>query len=541
MTDGIRGSWFRNRHWWNGRTGQEVQALKGALHTAVGGLRWVLRDTPPECRSGVGYRQVLGRLGEHGVVIGLRDGLLDVPAELSLESEYGGAWASRTVLHGLAHDLVLDEQLRGILGAEPVLRPDDLDAVVTAGSVLGSSAVWRTRVAEPLAVLDELWAAAGHAVLRRDPAASELLRNIDVLLPASLVMSTPTDPPSVFLDALRTRIEHAEIAWDVVEIPLLRKQLPGPRAAGGASANPWLSPPSTVSPGPSESPAAADPGPAASASPGAAHQAMMLFWDWARRLWRSLHDCVVSGLMPVAAAIYWDAVARALAMLAPAAPAAPAGSEVPSQPGALPVPGTPAAPKAPPARAAAPTAPAAAPTSPAAAPAAPPKPPVPPVPPVPPATPAVPGPVPDVRYVPEPRLAPPTPLPRSPHERVLVDPFPSIPLPEAPVAESASPAAPPTASPTVTPPQPPPRPASPPRVQAPVPAPAPVPPPVAPATTDPPKPVVVIREPARASGSMGFPDSAVAGLGVMLGTIARPGHPGSAAGHGRRRPAGRAR
>lgn len=232
MTDGIRGSWFRNRHWWNGRTGQEVQALKGALHTAVGGLRWVLRDTPPECRSGVGYRQVLGRLGEHGVVIGLRDGLLDVPAELSLESEYGGAWASRTVLHGLAHDLVLDEQLRGILGAEPVLRPDDLDAVVTAGSVLGSSAVWRTRVAEPLAVLDELWAAAGHAVLRRDPAASELLRNIDVLLPASLVMSTPTDPPSVFLDALRTRIEHAEIAWDVVEIPLLRKQLPGPRAAG---------------------------------------------------------------------------------------------------------------------------------------------------------------------------------------------------------------------------------------------------------------------------------------------------------------------
>lgn len=533
MTDGIRGSWFRNRHWWNGRAGQEVQALRGALHTAVGGLRWVLRDTPPECRSGVGYRQVLGRLGEHGVVIGLRDGLLDVPAELSLASEYGDAWASRTILHGLAHDLVLDEQLRGILGAEPVLRPDDLDAVVTAGSVLGSSAVWRSRVAEPLAVLDELWAAAGHAVLRRDPAASELLRNIDVLLPASLVMSTPTDPPSVFLDVLRSRVAHAEIAWDVVEIPRLREQLPSPRAAGDASANPWLSPASTVSPGP---PAAADPGPAASAPPGAAHQAMMLFWDWARRLWRSLHDCVVSGLMPVAAAIYWDAVARALAMLAPAAPAAPAASEVPSLPGALPVPGTPPAPKAPPV-------PAAAPTAPAATPAAPPKPPVPPVPPAPPAppaTPAVSGPVPDVRYVPEPRLPPPTPLPRSPHERVLVDPFPSIPLAEAPVAELAAPTAPtaPTAPPTVTPPQPPPHPASPPRVQEPVPAPAPVPPPAAPATTDPPMPAVVIREPARASGPKGLPDSAVAGLGVMLGTIARPG---SAAGHGRRRPAGRAR
>lgn len=306
MTDGIRGPWSGNGRnpRWHGRDPElEIRALRSALHTAVGGVRRVLRDMPPEWRTSVAYSRVLYRLGRHGVVIDLRDELLDVPLELPLSPSPDDTWASRTVLHNVARDVAMDEGLWSLLGGGSAGSVTKLDEVIAEAGALGTEAVWRTRVAEPLVQLDELWKSATRAVLGRDPAAIEMLWRLDALLPGASGPNRVTEPPVAFLGALHTRIIEGDIAWEAVERPVTRPQLP-PRPTvppkPSVPPNPWLA--------------------VAEASPGAAHRAVVWFWEWARGLCLRLHACVVSGLVPIAASIYWEAVARALAVLAPGAP-----------------------------------------------------------------------------------------------------------------------------------------------------------------------------------------------------------------------------
>ncbi|WP_436774140.1 hypothetical protein [Yinghuangia sp. YIM S09857] len=336
MTDGIHRSWFHDRR--NPRsspqyTRLETQALRDALHTAVGAVRRALRDTPSQWRSGTAYSRFLGQLAGYGIVIGLRDGLLDIPDELASSSAFGQVWATRTTLHHLVRDLASDEELRALVGSDESFADelaDDLDRIVAEVQLLGTDAVWRKHVAEPLARLDELWLSAMRAVLHRDPAAADLLACLDAVLPSASGKPIPLDPPALWLTGLRTRIIEGDIAWEFKE-PCVSRQLPretageSPRlaqlAAGGSDgmpANPWL--------GLGTSAVTALP-------PRAVARAVEFLWDWTRRLCLRLHTHVASGVAPAMVAIYWEAVARTLALLTPHA-SEPGARRVPAEPAA---------------------------------------------------------------------------------------------------------------------------------------------------------------------------------------------------------------
>ncbi|NUU22289.1 MAG: hypothetical protein HOV68_12375, partial [Streptomycetaceae bacterium] len=123
MTDEIHGSWFSERRNPLRRAqssdAEGEAALRAALHLAVGEIRGLLGGASGQLREGEPFHSVLRRIGDHGVVVTLQDGRLDVPADQILAAPTAKDWASRSIMYYVVRELAVDEGLRSLfLAAE---------------------------------------------------------------------------------------------------------------------------------------------------------------------------------------------------------------------------------------------------------------------------------------------------------------------------------------------------------------------------------------------------------------------------------------
>ncbi|WP_406290203.1 hypothetical protein [Embleya sp. NBC_00896] len=264
------------------------------VHGAIDKLRRALDELssqgcPEEVRTALS-----SRFAEHGICVEARDGRLDVPSPQVLTPCTGDDWLSRSLLYNLAAVAAFDLDVRALQGpreSAPGTGPSRRVA-----RELASPERWRRLVGEPLRRLDRMWYATWRAVLRQDPAASWMLRELDMLLPEADVFAKSIgglrDPlagersSGERLEALRGRIERGSIAW-------VR--------------------------------------PASNAGEAILDARTSLVPRWSRPLleyatcacaavggmWAQATDCVHRRLLPAVIALYWDAVARALLALAP--------------------------------------------------------------------------------------------------------------------------------------------------------------------------------------------------------------------------------
>ncbi|MGW1994513.1 hypothetical protein [Embleya sp. NPDC001921] len=280
------------------------EALRVSLHGAVARIRQALADDPVRTRSESELESLRERFADHGVIVGARHGLLDVPTPQVLSACTTPDWASRSILHFVALQAAVEDELRGMLSvaANEASASGDLVPTWTApkrsagDDWLGIPSIWQGRIAEPLGALDELWTTTCRAVLRRAPDADALLRRLDLLLPATHDRRVAPLSGGAGIQALRERITEGAIAWDDPASAPPAGSLWVPEGSG---ANPWLL-------------QAANAAPAAGITP----IVSTAWWSWLRALWSRLTDRVSASLVPAVTELLSRILTRLLALWA---------------------------------------------------------------------------------------------------------------------------------------------------------------------------------------------------------------------------------
>ncbi|WP_406299981.1 hypothetical protein OG948_32935 [Embleya sp. NBC_00888] len=280
------------------------EALRVSLHGAVARIRQALADDPVRTRSESELDSLRERFADHGVIVGARRGLLDVPTPQVLSACTTPDWASRSVLHFVALQAAVEDELRGMLSVAANEETPSGNLVPTwtapkrstGDDWLGIPSIWQGRVAEPLGVLDELWTTTCRAVLRRAPDADALLRRLDLLLPATHDRDVAPLSGGAGVQALRERIAEGAIAWDDPASAPSAGTLWVPEGSG---ANPWLL-------------QAANGVPTAGITP----TLSTAWWSWLRALWSRLTDRVSASLVPAVTELLSRILTRLLALWA---------------------------------------------------------------------------------------------------------------------------------------------------------------------------------------------------------------------------------
>ncbi|MFI6982231.1 hypothetical protein ACIBSV_27010 [Embleya sp. NPDC050154] len=291
-----------------------------SLHGAVARIRQALADDPVRTRPESELDSLRERFADHGVIVGARHGLLDVPTPQVLSACTTPDWASRSILHFVALQAAVEDELRGMLSVAANEETSSGGLVPTwtapkrsAGDDwLGIPSIWQGRVAEPLGALDELWTTTCRAVLRRAPDADALLRRLDLLLPATRDRDVAPLSGGAGVQALRERIAEGAIAWDDPASAPSAGTLWVPEDSG---ANPWLL-------------QGANGVPAAGITP----TVSTAWWSWLRALWSRLTERVSASLVPAVTELLSRILTRLLALWADHVSRRAANSPAPTLP-----------------------------------------------------------------------------------------------------------------------------------------------------------------------------------------------------------------